>query len=453
MRRFLLLSGCLAALLLSACTSGSGFPDPTGRGSVQAINAISTSPAISFLIEERTIANVVFETASTKTSFDDFEYTFNFEASLPNETTGEPELRRLASQLLQVVKEMEYTFVISGNLAAPTISVWERAERVYADGGTVFEASFGHFSPGLGDVDIYFDDAAIVPAAGNEIGTLTHGGKLPPIDVQAGDYVLTITTAGMPGDILFTSDVLTMAAATTLLFIIFDTDANDRGPVSVSAFNTEAGATINLIDPQFSPTVRFIHASQDLGTVDIYIDDPLTTPVIDDQDFLGISAEIEVPVGVLPITYTAFDNMGSPPFVDDDVLFTPGIRVDYYVVGEGASPVPLATLPDRRSIETLAKFTVVYTETNHGPLDLYIVEAAADIADLPARFAGLTAGLEPLLTLLPEGSYDLYLTVTGEKTVVVGPQQVDLVLGDVVTAIVYDAANTATADIVVIPDF
>jgi hypothetical protein len=449
MRRFLPLLSCLAALVIAACTSDSQFPEATGKGSIQAINAISTSPSISFLIEERAIANLQFETASAKTPFDDLEYTFNFEALLP----GGTEQTRLASQLLQVVKEMEYTFVISGDLAAPTITLWERAERVYADGGTVFEASFAHFSPALGDVDIYFDDATIVPAAGNEIGTLTPGGKLPPIDVQAGAYVLTITTAGMPGDILFTSDVLTLEAATTLLFIILDTDANDRGPVSVRVFNTETGATINIIDPLYPPTVRFIHASQDLGAVDIYIEDPLTTPIIEDQDFLGISAEIEVPVGELPITYTAFDNMGSPPFVDDDLPLVPGMRVDYYVLGEGASPVSLATVPDRRSIETLAKFTIVYTETNHEPLDLYIVEAGADIAELFPRFFGLVAGLDPFVTQLPEGSFDVYLTDTGEKTVVAGPLQVDLVLGDVVTAIVYDAANTTTADIVVFPDF
>ena len=448
MRRFLLLSACLAALLLSACTSGSKFPDPTGKGSIQAINAISTSPNIAFRVEERAIGNINFKSASSKTPFDDFEYNLNFDALL----AGESEPTRIASQLLQVVKDMEYTLVISGDLVAPTVTLWERARREYAEGGTVLEASFGHFSPALGDVDIYFADAAIVPAAGNEIGTLTPGAKLPPLDVQAGDYVLTITTAGMPGDILFTSDVITMAAATTMLFIIFDTDANDRGPVSVRSFNTETGATTALIDPLYPPTVRFIHALQDLGAVDIYVDDPLTIPAVEDQDFRDVSAEIEVSVGVLPITYTAFDNIGTI-LVDANISITTGIRADYYVLGDAASPASLATARDRRSIETLAKFTVVYTETNHDALDVYIVEAAADIADLPARFTGLTAGLDPLLTQLPEGSYDVYLTVTGEKTVVAGPLQVDLVLGDVVTAIIYDAVNPATADIVVIPDF
>ena len=227
MRRFLLLSGCLAALLISACTSGSKFPDPTGKGSIQAINAISTSPAISFFIEERSLGNLDFKAASTKTQFDDFEYTFNFDALL----AGETEQTRLASQLLQVVKDMDYTFVISGDLATPTITVWEKPERVFVDGDTVFETAFGHMSPALGNVDIFFDDPAIVPAAGNEIGTLAPGERLPPVDLQAGDYVLTITTAGLPGEVRFASDVLTLPAASTLLFMIFDRDANDRGPV------------------------------------------------------------------------------------------------------------------------------------------------------------------------------------------------------------------------------
>ena len=448
MRRFLLLSACLAALLLSACTSGSKFPDPTGKGSIQAINAISTSPTITFLIEERRNGNLDFTTSSPKTRFDDFEYNLNFDALL----AGDSEPTRIASQLLQVVKDTEYTLIISGDLAAPILTLWERPVRVYADGGTVLEASFGHFSPALGDVDIYFADAAIVPAAGNEVGTLTPGAKLPPMDFEAGDYVLTITTAGMPGDILFTSDAITMEAATTMLFIIFDTDANDRGPVSVRAFNTETGAAATLIDPLYAPTVRFIHAIKDLGAVDIYVDDPLTIPAVEDQNFRDVSAEIEVPVGALPITYTAFDNIGTI-LVDNDISISPGIRADYYVVGDAASPVPLATVPDRRSVETLAKFTVVYTETNHDSLDFYLVEAAADIADIPARYRGLTAGLDPLVTQLPEGSYDVYLTVTDEKTVVFGPLQVDLVLGDVVTAIVYDTVNPATADITIIPDF
>jgi hypothetical protein len=448
MRRILLLSGCLAAVLISGCSDGSAFPEATGKGSIRAINAISTSPTILFLIEERTIDNMAYKSATSKAAYDDLEYTFNFDSLLP----GTIETTRIASRTVQIVKDVEYTFVVSGDLQAPTITLWERPEREFVEGGTVLEASFGHMSPVLGDVDIFLADPAIAPAAGNEVGTLTPGDELPPMDIQAGDYVLTITTAGMPGDTLFTSDILSLNAASTLQFMIFDTDGNDRGPVSVRLFDTVSGGAIALVDPLFPPTIRFLHASQDLGVVDIFIDDPLTTPTLEDQDFRGISDEIEVSVGELPITYTAFDNIGTILMQENITMFA-GTRIDYYVVGEGASPISIVALPDRRSVETLAKVTVVYTETNHDPLDLYIIETGLDIADFPARFSGMVAGQNTPLTQLPEGSYDLYLTVAGEKTVVAGPVLLDVALGDVVTAIVYDTVDTATADIVLFPNF
>ena len=110
-------------------------------------------------------------------------------------------------------------------------------------------------------------------------------------------------------------------------------------------------------------------------------------------------------------------------------------------------------MPDRRSVETFARFTLVYAETNHASLDFYTVAAGTDIAEQTPRYVGMTVGLDPLASQLVAGSIDMYLTETGEKTVVVGPIQLDLALGDVVTAIVYDTVETTTAEIVVLQDF
>ena len=51
-----LVIACIAAAAISACSSDSSLPTATGKGSVMALNAISTSPEIGFLIEERGIA-------------------------------------------------------------------------------------------------------------------------------------------------------------------------------------------------------------------------------------------------------------------------------------------------------------------------------------------------------------------------------------------------------------
>ena len=41
-----------AMLLLTACSGESQFPEPTGKGTFRAINAISTSPEMVFRLEE-----------------------------------------------------------------------------------------------------------------------------------------------------------------------------------------------------------------------------------------------------------------------------------------------------------------------------------------------------------------------------------------------------------------
>ena len=83
------LLACLAALFATACTSESALPDPTGKGSVRAINAIPGSPSINFRIEERTLANLAYQESSAPAQYDDFEYVFNFNVDVPGESVSQ----------------------------------------------------------------------------------------------------------------------------------------------------------------------------------------------------------------------------------------------------------------------------------------------------------------------------------------------------------------------------
>ena len=83
MRRLRHLSLCaVLALAATGCTGDSALPEPTGKGTVRAINAAKGSPSINFLIDERPLESVVYKTASQGRQWDDFEYNFNFEAVL-----------------------------------------------------------------------------------------------------------------------------------------------------------------------------------------------------------------------------------------------------------------------------------------------------------------------------------------------------------------------------------
>ena len=328
MKRYPILAIFLAAVFLGACAPESSFPVASGEGSVRAINTIPTSPVFSFLIERRVIGAVEYKTASAPTTYDDLHYTFNFETSLVG-TLG-PTL--VASVPLDVVRDKDHTFIISGEISAPDITIWEGDIREWAEGETVFEARFGHTAQSLGNVDVYFADPSVPPVQGSELGTLAFGEFIPAADFQAGDYVLTLTTAGDDSDILFTSNPVTMNAQSPLLFTVFDGDANDLSPWSARMFSMAVPGESVLVDSRYPPTLRFFHASMNFDTADIYLDDPLTAPFVGGHAFRDVTDDLAVITpGLLPLTYTTANNIGSI-LIDAERLVVPGTQSHIYVI-------------------------------------------------------------------------------------------------------------------------
>ena len=71
MKRNLLAALSVVAITFAGCAKDSDLPNPTGEGTIRAINAIPASPAISFLIEERLVAPVTYKSATASTHWDD----------------------------------------------------------------------------------------------------------------------------------------------------------------------------------------------------------------------------------------------------------------------------------------------------------------------------------------------------------------------------------------------
>jgi hypothetical protein len=190
------------AITLTGCAGETKLPVATGKGTVRAVNAIKSSPAFRFLIEERLIGAAEYKNSTTSSQFDDLDYVFNFDVQVAATDT---ELTRVARKALTVVKDVEYTFVISGNYKSPAITVWEAPTREWSGTETVFEARFGHTAASLGDIDVYFAATGTTIAPENLVGTLAFGEILEATDFEAGDYVLTVTAAGDPLTVHFVS--------------------------------------------------------------------------------------------------------------------------------------------------------------------------------------------------------------------------------------------------------
>ncbi|MDH3614487.1 MAG: DUF4397 domain-containing protein [Gammaproteobacteria bacterium] len=466
MKHFLYLAVCVALVSLGACSNESALPVAKGEASVRAINAIPASPAFSFLIEERFIGAVEYKSSSNPSRYDDLDYTFNFDVVL----AGGLVRTRVASEFLDVEADKDYTFIISGSIAAPVITLWEGDERTWDGAETVFEARFGHTAASVGNIDVYFADAAIPPALGSEQGTLAFGEFIPAAEFEAGDYVLTITSTGDPADVLFKSDSITLEERAVVMINVFDSDANDLSPLAVRLFNTVNGGTAALADVNFPPTARFFHASLDYDTVDIYIDDPLTTPLVADHAFRDVTNDLEVPAGALPLTYTTAGNIGSI-LIDTDRIATAGTRIHYYVVENSAGvDVLVDHFPDRRSVETLVKISIINTAAIGTAVDIYVVPPGTGIDDVTPLLGGVPVGLDPVNFTLVEVDFEdesiifngnqfrdlaagieVYVTPLGEKTLLAGPVPLDVALGDVLEAIIYETIDPTVVDLVIAP--
>lgn len=447
MKNFLIASTCIATITLGACTGETKLPTPTGEGTVRAINAIKTAPAINFLIEERSIGSVEYKNTSSTTTFDDLDYTFNFEVLL----AGDSSRTRVASQYLDVIADTDYTFVVTGDLAAPTVTVWESPLAEFDAAATSFEVRFANLDAALGNVDVYFAAAGTAPVPGEQIGTLAYGEMLPGVSLEAGEYVLTLTAEGDPGTVLFESASIAPGASSVLLFSTFETDPNDLRPVSVRGFNLTSGVTLRLPDVDDETMARFFHANHDIGPADIYVDDPLTVPLVENHTFGDVTGDLAMPSAQFPLTYTAAGNVGAI-LIDNDQTLIAGLRNYLYLVHDSSGEDVLVDyLPDLRPVETLGKLSLMNTAALDVSLDVYVVPTGEAIDERSPQFLSISVGLDPFRFTLDEGLRDIYVTPAGEKTVLAGPVPLDVTLGSIIDIILYETDDPSIVDVVVIP--
>jgi hypothetical protein len=447
-----LLVTCIAAAAISACGSDSGFPTATGKASIWAINAIPTSPEIGFFIEERTIGAVNFKdntVPGVPRDWDDLAYTFHFEAIIP----PEPGTTRIASQPLDVVRDMDYIFLVWGQLAAPVVSIWEKPQRTFDGTETSFEFRVGHAAESLGTVDIYYALEGVAPVLGEQFATLEPGEVSATADFESDSYVVTVTAQNDPSIVHFQSVPSNVLAAQSVVMPIFEGDANDTSPYVAKIINM-AGQSVVLADARGLPTARYVHATMDLATSDIYDDVALNNQIVANLAFGDATGDIDMTVGDAPLTFTAAGNPGAILY-ETTLTNLLGIRVNFYmsvdtVVNPG-SLIGVRQVVDRRSIETVARFTFFHSAINNQEVDLYIVDSGETIDERLPRQIQLPYRAQSPALALGEGSFDVYVTTSGEKTILDGPIPLDTVLGGVYEAVLLDRVDPTLAELRILP--
>ncbi len=433
----------LAVAMLGGCAETT-LPEATGKSTINALNAMPASPSVGFLIEERFLGSVGYKGSLGAQPYDDLSYNFHFEFVFP----GDSEATRIATQFIDMVAATDYMLVITGSVTAPVVTQWERPEREFDGSETVFEAGFAHLSPSLGDVDVYFALTGTAPVLGEERAKLSFGDTMPAIDLESGQYEVVITARDDPATILYQSYDSFFAALFSYTIGIFDADASITGNISVRSISGQ-GAAIELADSNFLPALRTVHAAFGTENIDIYRDEDFTAPIYSDLGFGETTGDLPVLDGTVIYSYTAVGNPGA--IIDEESQFVPrGLRVTTILAGlPGAELMRIILTDNRRSIETHAKLRLIQAAANFPALDLYLVDAGADITDLSPTISGLTFGIATDFVARIANNYDLILTLPDEKTPIAGPLPLDLIEGDVVEALITDTVDPVVADIVI----
>lgn len=443
MKRKIYLLACLTALFATACTSESALPDPTGKGSVRAINAIPGSPSINFRIEERTLANLAYQESSAPAQYDDFEYVFNFNVDVPGESVPQ----RIATVPFKVEADRDHAFVLTGDIQDPTVTTWTADLRDWQESDTVFEVRFAHLGESLGDVDVYFDDSANPPVAGTQTATLSYGDVMDIADFAAGAYRVTITAAGDTETVHFQSDAVDFVAQNSHLLSIFDGNENDTSPYVVTS-TTTSGLTGEIFDPSYPPTINFVHAAQTLQAVDVYNDEALTDLRAENISLGQSSGDLDAAAGSQAFYFTPTGSLETTLFASA-VTLQPGVRSHLYIAGFADAWQSFALTQDRAPSPDSAKVSLFNGSINHQLLDLYVLERGDALGeDDFARAIVIAAGSATTALSLTAGNYDIYVTSTGTRTILDGPFELDAALGDVVFLVAVDEVDPEIVRIV-----
>ena len=247
--------------------------------------------------------------------------------------------------------------------------------------------------------------------------------------------------------ILYQSGPVTYSARISYVQAIFDADASITGNISVRSIST-LGLSSELPDANTMPTLRTLHAAFGTENIDIYRDNDFTTAIFSNLAFGETTLDLEVPDGAVDYTYTAVGNPGA--IINDlNQLIPAGRRVSAFLIGLQGGESRITLTDDRRSVETHAKLRLIQAAANFDTLDLYLVDAGTDIADVNPLAANLTFAFVSDFGPTIPGNYDLILTLPGEKTLIAGPIPLDLVNGDVVELLIIDTVDPMIADVAV----
>lgn len=181
--------------------------------------------------------------------------------------------------------------------------------------------------------------------------------------------------------------------------------------------------------------VRVFHASPDAPNVDVLVDQGRViedVPYGTESDFLPVSAGTRhLAVAVTGTDSTVIDTRLD---LEEDI--------DYLVVaaGKAAAIAPIAAKCDRSTPAAgSARVRVLHSAASAPAVDVYATAAGAGIQDAQPILSQVPFRAISDYLVIPEGIYDLRVTLAGTKTIAIEAPNLEIAAGTVATVAALDS--------------
>ena len=443
------LQRCFAALLIGlvvgACTESQDTPD--GRGNVRAVHALSDVGTVAFLIEARGLADPVFQTITPYSTYDALQYDFNFDfiSGLTSE------IERLATTSIDVVKETNYTLILTGSGATPRIITVEQPISSFEADDTDLEVWFANLS-GAGNVDFYIGAAGFDPTAAMPLAAgLARDAFSETVSIEAAEVEIVVTIAGDATQEVFRSEAFTLFAQDTVMMNLFDAANTATGDYVVAIGGDRNGG--RLVDQSAPTRVRLFHGVNGADAVDAFVDDETITPAVANLAFGEASMQVDIPEAddstAITWNITTAGNVGTSLGTVEQSY--PDGSINLLVV----TPIPdtsdIVLLPVSDSTRPLfdaGRVGVVNTAQSFDFIDVYFVTSDSTFEDTFPRATNRLRSSNVGQFTLEADTYEVVITNSVDDTIVGGPFALTVERGDITQLVIVDSADPNVLDMV-----
>ncbi|MDO6775608.1 DUF4397 domain-containing protein [Shewanella sp. 3_MG-2023] len=453
MKRKYSLALCFSLIALTACSDDDDDKiviEETPNieyAQVRVIHASSDAPMVNVTADgAQLLADVDYAVSSGLLEVEASTYAITVDAKLADGTTT-----TVLSADLAAAADMEYTAVALGNVSDENLMLKlvanEKAD-ITADNARV---QVLHAAPDVGLVDIYVTEPMADIAMMEPTLSANYMDNSDQLEVPTADYQIRITPNG-DKTVVFDSGTVNLAAGNDYFISAIPNEWSGDSPVALLVALPDAQVLLN--DVSSGSDIRAVHAVADAPAVDVFLDGSMT-PAIDMLSFGQFAGYVNIPEGMHTVTVAADADNSVEVIKDAEVDLMLGASYSVLAVGSLSDNdiSPWAFAEHTRRIATEARLNVIHASYSAGNVDVYLTPTADISASEPALTDVPFKAASGSLSVAP-GDYTVSVTVTGTKTVAIGPLPVSLAANGLYSVAAVDAENdTSMFSVILMDDF